>query len=86
MLIADDPTVHLRAPKQSRRLPQVLSRDDDTRPQDVIDLRNLLIEATVDDIAMARSALGLIAERGYDRGKSLQADLDALLARFLPDR
>src|SRR5215218_7064766 len=27
-LIADDPTVHLRAPKQSRRLPQVLSRDE----------------------------------------------------------
>ena len=27
-LIADDPTVHLRAPKQGRRLPQVLSRDE----------------------------------------------------------
>jgi integrase/recombinase XerD len=27
-LIADDPTVHLRAPKQSRRLPQVLTRDE----------------------------------------------------------
>jgi integrase/recombinase XerD len=27
-LIADDPTVHLRAPKQSRRLPQVLSREE----------------------------------------------------------
>jgi integrase/recombinase XerD len=27
-LIADDPTVHLRAPKQSRRLPQVLARDE----------------------------------------------------------
>jgi integrase/recombinase XerD len=27
-LIADDPTVHLRAPKQSRKLPQVLSRDE----------------------------------------------------------
>jgi integrase/recombinase XerD len=27
-LIADDPTVHLRAPKQNRRLPQVLSRDE----------------------------------------------------------
>src|SRR4051794_35627346 len=30
-LITDDPTVHLRAPKQSRRLPQVLSRDDVAR-------------------------------------------------------
>ncbi|HEX2409675.1 MAG TPA: site-specific tyrosine recombinase XerD [Solirubrobacteraceae bacterium] len=27
-LTADDPTVHLRAPKQNRRLPQVLSRDE----------------------------------------------------------
>jgi integrase/recombinase XerD len=27
-LIADDPTVHLRAPRQNRRLPQVLSRDE----------------------------------------------------------
>ena len=27
-LVTDDPTVHLRAPKQSRRLPQVLSRDE----------------------------------------------------------
>src|SRR4051795_1684341 len=27
-LITDDPTAHLRAPKQSRRLPQVLSRDE----------------------------------------------------------
>src|SRR5688500_6284494 len=27
-LIADDPTVHLRAPKQGRKLPQVLTRDE----------------------------------------------------------
>jgi integrase/recombinase XerD len=27
-LIADDPTVHLRAPKQSRKLPHVLTRDE----------------------------------------------------------
>jgi len=27
-LVTDDPTVHLRAPRQSRRLPHVLSRDD----------------------------------------------------------
>src|SRR5436190_21127744 len=30
-LVTDDPTVHLRAPKQSRRLPQVLSRDEVAR-------------------------------------------------------
>jgi hypothetical protein len=65
---------------------KVLSRDDDTRPQGTVDLRNLLIEADVDDLVMARAALSLIAERGYDRGKNLQADLDALIARFLPGR
>jgi integrase/recombinase XerD len=30
-LITDDPTAHLHAPKQSRRLPQVLSRDEVAR-------------------------------------------------------
>jgi hypothetical protein len=63
---------------------KVLSRDDDTRPQDIIDLRALIVEATPDDLEMARAALGLIAERGYDRGKDLQADYEALLARFRP--
>jgi integrase/recombinase XerD len=30
-LIADDPTIHLRAPKQGRKLPQVLTRDEVAR-------------------------------------------------------
>jgi integrase/recombinase XerD len=30
-LLSDDPTVHLRAPRQSRKLPQVLSRDEVAR-------------------------------------------------------
>jgi predicted nucleotidyltransferase len=63
---------------------KVLSRNDDTRPQDIIDLRALIVEATDDDLTMARDGLALIAERGFDRGKSLQTDLDALLARFRP--
>lgn len=64
---------------------KVLSRNDDTRPQDIIDLRALIVEATEADLAMARDGLALIAERGYDRGKSLQTDFDALLARFRPN-
>jgi predicted nucleotidyltransferase len=63
---------------------KVLSRNDDTRPQDIIDLRNLILEATPSDLETARAALALITERGYDRGKSLQADLDGLLGRFRP--
>ena len=65
---------------------KVLSRNDDTRPQDIIDLRNLILEATPEDLDVARAALTLITERGYDRGKSLQTDLDGLLSRFLPTR
>jgi hypothetical protein len=33
---------------------KVLSRDDDTRPQDIVDLRALIVEATAADLAMAR--------------------------------
>jgi hypothetical protein len=65
---------------------KVLSRNDDIRPQDLVDLRALIVEATPDDLTTARAALNLIAERGYDRGKSLQADFDALLARFRSNR
>ena len=63
---------------------KVLSRDDDTRPQDTVDLRALIVEATPADLEMARGALDLIAERGYNRDKDLQAEYAALLARFLP--
>ena len=63
---------------------KVLSRNDDTRPQDIIDLRNLILEATPDDLEAARVALALITERGYDRGKNLQSELDGLLVRFRP--
>jgi hypothetical protein len=63
---------------------KVLARDDDTRPQDIIDLRALIVEATEADLAMAREGLTLITERGYNRGKSLHADLDGLLVRFRP--
>jgi hypothetical protein len=63
---------------------KVLSRNDDTRPQDLVDLRALIVEATDEDLATARAALDLIAERGYDRGKDLQAGLVEVLARFRP--
>jgi len=63
---------------------KVLSRDDDTRPQDIIDLRALIVEATPDDLELARVSLDLIAERGFDRGKDLQAEYASVLARFRP--
>lgn len=63
---------------------KVLSRDDDTRPQDTVDLRALIVEATPEDLEMARSALDLITARGYNRDKDLQAEYAVLLARFGP--
>lgn len=63
---------------------KVLSRDDDTRPQDTVDLRALIVEAAPEDLETARASLDLITERGYNRDKDLQADYEALLARFRP--
>jgi hypothetical protein len=63
---------------------KVLSRNDDTRPQDIIDLRNLMVEATPDDLRVAEASLALITERGYHRDKDLRAEYDQLLARFRP--
>lgn len=63
---------------------KVLSRNDDTRPQDILDLRALIVEAMPDDLETARTALDLIAERGFDRGKDLQAEYASVLARFRP--
>ncbi len=58
---------------------KVLSRDDTTRPQDLVDLRALLRVAPDDELVLARRALTLIAARGYHRGRDLLADLDRLL-------
>ena len=63
---------------------KLLSRDDDTRPQDTVDLRALIVEATPADLELARGALDLITERGFNRDKDLQAEYATLLARFLP--
>ena len=58
---------------------KVLSRDDVSRPQDLVDLRTLLAAASAEDLELARHALGLIATRGYDRGRDLLADMNSLL-------
>ena len=58
---------------------KVLSRDDVTRPQDLVDLRALLRVATEAELERARRALALIAARGFHRGRNLIADLNGLL-------
>jgi hypothetical protein len=58
---------------------KVLSRDDEQRPQDLVDLRALIRTATQTDVARAREALGLILARGYHRDRDLLPLLESLL-------
>jgi hypothetical protein len=58
---------------------KVLSRDDNRRPQDRVDLIALLNAADEKDISAVRKALGMIQERGFGRGKDLLSELDSLL-------
>jgi predicted nucleotidyltransferase len=58
---------------------KVLSRDDARRPQDLVDLRALLKIASDADVNQARSAMSLILERGYSRGRKLLHDFEELL-------
>jgi hypothetical protein len=50
---------------------KVLARDDDERPQDLVDLKSLLRVATAEDVEVAESALRLIEDRGFHRGRPL---------------
>ncbi len=58
---------------------KVLSRDDDRRPQDLVDLRALLRVASPTELARARDSLALIAARGFHRGRDLMSDINTLL-------
>jgi hypothetical protein len=66
---------------------KLLARDDQTRPQDRADLRALRSAATAADLAVAREAVGLITERGFNRGRDLpppwmrSRQYDQMLAR-----
>lgn len=58
---------------------KVLSRDDMTRPQDLVDLRALLRVASESELARARQAVALIDARGYHRGRDLRTELERVL-------
>lgn len=55
---------------------KILARDDQTRPQDLTDLRALRAVASPADLELAREAVQLITQRGYDRGRELLTALD----------
>jgi predicted nucleotidyltransferase len=57
---------------------KLLARDDDSRPQDLADLRALHAVATPADVKLAREAISLITERGFHRDR----DLATALARL----
>ena len=58
---------------------KVLSRDDENRPQDIADLRQLIKSSTTEDIELARSSVELIMSRGFHRNRDLLSDLEKLL-------
>lgn len=59
---------------------KVLARDDRSRPQDRVDLRQLLDVAGSEDLERARAALRRIHELGFHRNRDLIRALDDLLA------
>ncbi len=61
---------------------KVLSADSTRRLQDIIDIQNLLKEASPQDLIEARHLLELITERGFNRNKDLQKDLDGYIEQF----
>ncbi len=57
---------------------KVLSRDDESRPQDIADLRALLKAADRTDLDTSRDALRLVASRGYARQRDVLAEFERL--------
>ena len=59
---------------------KILARDDERRPQDHVDLVALRAKADGATWDLARSALTLVTERRFSRGRDLLAALDQLRA------
>ncbi len=57
---------------------KVLARDDERRPQDLIDIRNILKVINEEELGRARDALALIRARGFHRNKDLLQELENL--------
>jgi hypothetical protein len=58
---------------------KLLARDDERRPQDIVDLHSLMKVASPDDLDQARAAVVLIERRGFARGRELVDDLEVLI-------
>ncbi|MFT4179279.1 MAG: nucleotidyl transferase AbiEii/AbiGii toxin family protein [Thermomonas sp.] len=64
---------------------KLLSHDPQTRPQDGLDLRLLRSALDATEAERARVACGLIVQRGFNRGRELQALLESYLATTQED-
>ncbi len=58
---------------------KLLSRNDESRPQDRLDLMSLLKAAQPPDLDMAKRAVGEITEAGYSRGRKLDLEFKDLI-------
>ena len=61
---------------------KVLARDDRARPQDAADIRALVPVIDPCGIARAREASRLIMDRGFNRERDLEADLETCLQQM----
>ncbi len=61
---------------------KVLSANWQRRPQDILDLQHLINKATLAETETAHELLRLITERGFNRNKNLQNDLDGYIEQF----
>jgi hypothetical protein len=61
---------------------KVLSANPQTRVKDIIDLQNLLDNSVPNEIADARQLPDLMTQRGFNRNKDLQKELDGYIAKF----
>ncbi|MFN8612880.1 MAG: hypothetical protein U0931_35405 [Vulcanimicrobiota bacterium] len=61
---------------------KILARDDQTRPQDRLDLRALFSQANEQEREVARLALAEICAHGYNRGRLLEVELEAAEVEF----
>jgi len=50
---------------------KALARDDQARPQDALDLRQLIVAARASDLALACDAARLIKARGFNRSRDI---------------
>lgn len=61
---------------------KILARDDQTRPQDRLDLRALFRQANEQERQVARLALAEVCALGYHRGRLLEVELEAAEVEF----